>query len=281
MFVADPRLVHQDLDDIRQFPLDDSDVIIAGFPRSGTNWMQVMFANLWDDWSTTANEHKRVPNLTGPSTGPVATGGYEGYAACISCPPPRLMKTHLPRALMPERWPDNGKVVHVTRNPKDVCVSNFYQHQKVSLNMDAFDHVVTDIGEFVDRFCRGEVTYGPYVENVLSWREFDHPNLMKVTYEEVRRDPKDFLLRLRDFLGKPVDVARIDEVVAQTAFDAMRKNDLRHQINIPSLGEDTSAPFMRRGKVGDWRNELTPEMSAKIDREVVRPLEESGVFLDY
>lgn len=284
MYPPDPRHIHN-LEDIKRFPLGDSDVIIAGFPRSGTNWLQVMFANLWDDWTTTRNAHKRVPNLSGASLAdPEAAGetflaGYEGYASCIASSSPRLMKCHLPRDLMPERWPAHGKVVYVWRNPKDVCVSYYHMSVRAALSGHNAAEAVP-IEAYVDRFVRGEVPYGPYLDSVLSWLGSEHPSLLKVSYEELRNDTVGFLREVAAFLGKPASGEQIREIAERTAFDAMRGSDLKDQINVPDtfVGRDTN--FMRKGKVGAWRDELTEEMSDRIDWDISRHLQRYGLVQD-
>ncbi len=281
MYEADSRHTW-DLDEVRQFPLDDRDLVISGFPKSGTNWMQVMLSNLWDDWTTTRNEYRRVPNISGR-----LSDDYEGYESCISCDPPRLMKTHLPRELFPSRWPEHGKVVHITRNPKDVCVSYFANFSRLG-DVPSFagsPQITRDFEEYLEQFLRGEVLYGPYLDNVLSWRDFEHPNLLKVTYEEARADVRWVLQRIIEFVGKPVDDDRIDRVIAETEFEAMRKNsEVRNQINVPKVlheEKDGGPVFLRSGTVGDWKNGLTVAMSERIDDELVAPLEEHGVNLRY
>jgi len=265
--------VFQDLDAVREFPLDDSDLLISGYPKSGTNWMQVILASLWDGWGTCAiTERGQVPNLSGPNGVP----NYAGYDYCIAAESPRLMKTHLRRDLMPARWPEHGKVVHIVRNPKDVCVSHFYEARNSSGLDITFD-------EYFDRFMAGEaVPYGCYLDNVLSWRTFEHPNLLKITYEDARLDTRTVIEEIVGFVGKDVTAERIDEVITKTEFDAMRKNpELTKQINHPNYADTTEMPFLRKGIVGDWKSSLTVEQSERIDREVVAVLEREGVFLTY
>lgn len=284
MYKPDPRHVH-DLDDVRRFPLEDDDLIIAGFPRSGTNWIQVIVANLWDDWSTTQNEHKRVPNLSGASVGDDESSderfleGYEGYASCIAVGPPRLMKCHLPPEFMPVRWPDHGKVLHISRNPKDVCVSYFHMTQTAS----ALGHsaaVRSELERYVDQFVRGEVPYGPYLDHMLEWYKLDSRNLLRVTYEAVKADTLGFVEQLVDFVGKPVSPARIEEIVSKSEFNNMRKNELTDQINVPHVFSDRANQFMRKGIVGGWKSELTVQMSELIDDVIVARLVENGIVFD-
>lgn len=71
------------------------------------------------------------------------------------------------------------------------------------------------------------------------------------------------------------------QVVAATEFDAMKKSDLRNQINHPDMREDTSTPFMRKGIVGDWKDWLTVAQNERMDREIVAPLRAAGLDLTY
>jgi hypothetical protein len=64
-------------------------------------------------------------------------------------------------------------------------------------------------------------------------------------------------------------------------FEAMCKSQLRFQINHPDLREDSDAPFMRRAKVGGWKDTLTVAQSDRIDVSVVSQLEAGGLSLTY
>jgi hypothetical protein len=276
--------MHVSLGDIEAFPLNDDDVIISGFPKSGTNWMQVIVANLWDDWTTcAASERGQVPNLAGVSAS--SRPGYAGYEECAAVGSPRLMKVHLPVDFMPARWPGHGRVIHITRNPKDVCVSLFHEIKGVSRYAPESPIAVPHdykMRDFVRRFVNGDVPYGPYVENVIGWRRMESPNLLKITYEDARFNTRGTVMKIVDFVGKPVSQSRIDEVIAQTQFDRMKTNDIRFQINHQDLREDGEATaFMRKGAVGDWREEMSLNDSEFLDHHLISQLEASEIFLTY
>jgi len=266
-----------DLDDIKRFPMAEGDLLVVGFPKSGTSWLQVMITNLWDDWNT-CGELRKVPSLHGGNT---FAGHYYGYVDCLALASPRLMKTHLPLELMPSAWPEHGKVVHITRNPKDVCISLYHELRHMQrtdpnaqLSADAFD-------DYFEKFLAGEVPWGPYPESVLGWHSFDHPNLLKVTYEEARTDAAGVLEQIVAFVGRPVPAGRVAEVVRSTEFSAMKASGVRHQINHPDMREDTDAPFMRKGIVGDWREVFSPEQDERFERSIVAPLHTAGLDLVY
>jgi hypothetical protein len=276
VFVDDT--VTQDIDDLMAFPLADDDVLVVGFVKSGTSWLQLMITELSDGLNTCGEAHK-VPSLHG---GFRVEGQYYGYADCLRLPSPRLMKTHLPRQWMPERWPEHGKVVHIARNPKDVCVSLFHEMKNRSRTMAQSETDVLEFAEYLRLFMAHQVPWAPIADHLVGWRQYDHPNLLKVTYEETRSNPVPVLRAIAEFLGSPVSSERIDAIARATAFDAMRANSaLLSQINHPDLRQDSDAPFMRKGVVGDWKEWLTVAQNDRFDREIVRQIEAGGVFLTY
>ena len=278
MVFIDPAAT-QDLDDLRAFPLATEDVLVVGFVKSGTSWLQVMITNLFDHLNTCGGELRKVPSLHGRFR---VEGRYYSYPDCLTLPPPRLMKTHLPRDCMPERWPAHGKVVHITRNPKDVCVSLFHELKSLSRSAPESQIVVREFADYFERFMAHQVPWAPIADHIIGWRTFHHPNLLKISYEDARADPRPSLLAIAEFFGQPADGERIDQVVRSTDFETMRASSaVRNQINHPDLREDSDAPFMRKGAVGDWKQWFTVAQNERFDREIVRPLERSGVFLSY
>ena len=285
MHDPDPAFMHpfRSYDEIRNFPLDEGDVLIQGYPKSGTNWMQVILANLWDDWSMLAGELKQVPHLTGRSDRP----NYCGYSACLAFGTPRLMKTHLPVDLFPRRWPRYGKVVHVIRNPKDTVVSFYHQVQGgLSQTHPESPFALPEnatLHDFVLRFVAGTVPYGLYTTNAIGWHNVEHPNLLKISYEQAKMDALGTVRTIAQFVGKPVSEERIRKVVAMTDFDAIKSSDLRHQINLPTLreGSDDPVPYLRKGIVGGWKDSLSVADSELLDETVVAELERNGLHLIY
>jgi sulfotransferase len=272
------RGVVQDPEDIKRFPLADEDLLVVGFPKSGTSWLQVMITNLWDDWNTSGGEKRKVPSLHGRTTG---DGRYYGYADCLELESPRLMKTHLPVDLMPSAWPDHGKVVHITRNPRDVCVSLFHELRHMQRTDPRAEVHIDGFRDHFDLFLAGEVPWGPYPESVIGWYALEHPNLLKITYEDARRNTSDVLERIVRFVGRPVAPGRVADVVASTEFSAMKNSDVRHQINHPDMREDTDTPFMRKGIVGDWKEWFTVAQNERFEQVIVAPLHAAGLDLVY
>jgi hypothetical protein len=265
-----PPTTRRLVDDVKKFPLHSSDVIVSAFPKSGTNWMQIMLANLYDDWGTCAiTPHRRVPQLE------YASPDMEGYEVSIQAKSPRLMKSHLPADRMPAAWKDNrAKVVYMTRNPKDVCVSFRHQLQLPFLEFE-------DDWEFwVQRFVDGKTIYGPWLGHVLGWRRYsERDGVLHVTYEETRADQIGTMRKVVAFLGKPVDANRFDEVMAKARFENMKESGYSEQINF--VKQEERGRFLRKGKVADWKNWFSVAQNEMFDERIVRPLEAAGIRLKY
>ncbi|MGE0385956.1 MAG: sulfotransferase domain-containing protein [Gammaproteobacteria bacterium] len=254
---------------VKLFPCDSSDVLVTAFPKSGTNWMQIMLANLYDDWGTCAiTPHRRVPQLEYDAP------DFEGHAMSLAARPPRLMKCHLPADRMPHAWyTERSKVIYMARNPKDVCVS--FRHQLQALGSQVFDG---DWPSWVERFAAGRTIYGAWLDHVTGWRRLGPADgVLHVTYEAMRRDPAGTMRRVIEFIGKPVEPGRFERVVEAALFENMKASGLAEQINVGVKRDE----FMRKGEVGDWKNWFTPAQSALFDTRIDAPLRAAGIALEY
>ncbi|KAH7962868.1 hypothetical protein HPB52_018403 [Rhipicephalus sanguineus] len=123
----------------------------------------------------------------------MARAGAEG-ARRLKRPVP--IKTHLPFHKQPHSA--GAKYIYVTRNPYDCCVS-YYHHCK---GLPWYRFTDGSFDDFVDAFVRGKATYGDYFDHLLSW--YDHrndPNVLFLTYEDLKKDAPVSVLKIADFLG--------------------------------------------------------------------------------
>jgi hypothetical protein len=176
-------------------------------------------------------------------------------------PSRRIIKSHLPFELLPDGLENKCKVIFVSRNVKDVVVSYFHFQillRFVSLTCD-FVTFARDLYKPNLTFCAG------YFEMLESgWQRRTSPNLLFLWYEEMKKEGQIKIIhRIADHIGAQVtdeEVQKIDEFVQ---FENFKKKSSMNQKS--AMWNDGKGEFVRKGKVGDWVNLFTPELTAEYD----------------
>ena len=239
----------------RRFSARPTDVFVASFPKSGTTWLQELV------WQVVHQQHSRqadepleyrFPLFDMPSVERMR------FKDLSQMEDPRLIKTHLPYHLLPESvWTSGAKVLYVSRDPRDVCVSYFHFCRMVS-----FNSYRGTFAQFRDAFERGDMMYGPYREHVNGYRHHAG-QVLCLTYEQLHGDRAGCVRRVADFLGRPMTDQLADDICHRTSFAEMKKNPAVNYSHWQKEGvahpESEVGVFMRKGKVGDWTNYFTPE----------------------
>lgn len=231
-----------DVDLIRNLELQDSDVFVVTYPKSGTIWMQqiLLLVEARGDVNAICGKDK----LSNADLMPwlELTGHSQVFAAA---PSPRLRVTHLPYHLMPAALNQRkGKVIYVARNPKDVLVSYFHFH-KVATMLET----PNTFEEFFEKFMRGDVYGCRWFEHIKTWySQREEMNMLFITYEEMIRDLRSSVRRIVAFLGKKLTEEQLESVVKHSTFNNMRKMPLANYEQVPGdLLNHHQGKFMRKG----------------------------------
>ena len=119
--------------------------------------------------------------------------------------------------------------------------------------------------EFFSFYLTGKVFYGSWFDHVLGWWEHrDADNILFLKYEDLKSNLREGVLQIAKFVHTDVPPASvIDQVVEQSSFESMKSNPAVNYAWAPRNPDQP--PFMRKGKVGDWRNYFTAEQNAAFD----------------
>ncbi|XP_050042798.1 sulfotransferase 1C2-like [Dermacentor andersoni] len=262
----------------------DGDVFVVSYPKCGTTWMQYIVYGIFRNGVPPANLMEfmnMAPFLE-----------LVGAEVAQTMPRPNAVKTHLPFNKQP--YSANAKYVYITRNPYDCCVS-FYYHTR-NIPMYLFEDGTFD--QFFDMFVEGKVDYGDYFDHLLSWYEHrGDSNVLFITYEDLKKDTRGWVLKIADFLGKEYgDKLRqspdiFERIMATTSVDSMKKinaemnNWIKDLASVPletlpegmkslveAMGNLLDKPikgdFVRKGIVGDWRNHFSPEQVSRMKERI-------------
>jgi hypothetical protein len=245
----------------RNFAVYPDDTFLVSYPRSGNTWTRFLIANLVHPGGAVsfANIEKLIPDTTSQSN-----------KTLKGTPRPRIIKTH---EYFDHRYP---KTIYIVRDPRDVALSYYDFHRKY---MHIDDTVSLD--RFVEGFVSGQLMsagWGTWGENVASWvytRQHSDRFLL-LRYEDMLKNAEAELIRIAIFLGIDPEPTRIQNAVAYSAADRMRKMEKEQQDEwLATLGvvvrraqkqkRRKDIPFVGGAKSGGWRSSLPEQCVVQIE----------------
>ncbi|XP_075555233.1 sulfotransferase ssu-1-like [Dermacentor variabilis] len=262
------------------------DLFIVSYPKCGTTWMQHIVYNIINNHPPPRNQLLtciEMPFLEA-----------QGAESVKDMKRPGPIKTHMAFQFQP--YSKDAKYIYVARNPYDCCVSHFYHTRNVPIYR--FQEGTLD--QFFDMFVEGKVDAGDYFDHLLSWYEHrNDPNVLFVTYEQLKKDIKAWALKIADFIGKEFgqklrsDNSRLESILLNVGFKNMKEtlNDsiralfddletapgtkvpksvalLRESIGAEACDRPMTGDFVRKGVVGDWRNHFSEDQVKRLKKRI-------------
>ncbi|CAI0558086.1 unnamed protein product [Linum tenue] len=198
-----------------------------------------------------------------------------------------LLAKKNPTSYLPEAVRESGcKIVYLAPNPKDTVVSMWHFYNKV-LKSGPGDEPYPLEGA-VESFCSGVLPFGPFYKHVVGfWEESRRrpQEVLFLKYEELCREPKEQVMKLALFLGKPFSQlmdgdGELEKVLWRSScLDRLKEFEV-NKSGVGELNHVLNSTFFRRGTVRDWENYLTPQMAQRIDQLTQFKLQGTGLSLD-
>ena len=157
----------------------------------------------------------------------------------------------------------DSRVLYLVRNPLDVTVS-YAHHENVSIakiikRLNCNNFVIASQQRRVSpQFPQ---PLGSWSHHARSWTEKSTLITHVVRYEDMIERPLETFTGVLDFIGLAVITEQVDHAIAGSQFSHLQA--LESSNGFVEKPPDAES-FFRQGKIGDWRNALSPEQVKNI-----------------
>ncbi|NXS93760.1 ST3A1 sulfotransferase, partial [Jacana jacana] len=163
---------------LEDFEVRDSDIFLVTYPKSGTVWTQNILSLILHEGHRNGTENMETMDRIPWLEYNIKNMDY------ANLPMPRVFATHLSYYLVPRDLRNKrGRVIYVSRNPKDVLVS-YYHFSKYMNTLEE----IPDFNLLMERFLAGKVVASSWLDHVSGW--YNHAedfNILFLTYEEMKK----------------------------------------------------------------------------------------------
>lgn len=243
----------ENLKAMEDFEARHDDVMLAAYPKCGFNWMVAVLQKIVS--ASTGTEAKKGPPL-------LEFFDPETQKLLSQEPSPRFLGIHMhPDNIPPSFAAKKTKILVVFRNPKDTAVSfyHFCKNNPVLPTPESWDAFYTE-------FMSGDVAWGSYFDHAEAWeKHMDDPNVMIVTYEDLKEDLDKGVRQISQFFNFPLTEEQIQTISEGSTFSSMKEQSKNSHGQLGTV-------FFRKGIVGDWKNIFSEAQSQMMDAEFEKRL---------
>ncbi|XP_071797714.1 amine sulfotransferase-like [Asterias amurensis] len=273
------------MDDLKTFEIREDDVFIVTYPKSGTTWTQEIMSTILHDGNIEEVNKKhtilRVPFLEMTHAGAAHPEMPRSDKIVANMPrsTPRFIKSHLPSQLLPPQvWEKKIKMVYVIRNPKDTIVS-FFHHGNLTA-----PHRNYQFDDVFERFLKNTLPFGSWWDHILKfWEKRNEDHVLVLQFKDMKKDLRGTVKQISEFLGKSFSDEILDAITDHCSFESMKNNPMTNPDTLIAqrLGKIADGKsFMRKGKEGGWKAQLSPSQSEALDALCQERLKDTGLTFE-
>ena len=247
--------------------------LIIGHPKSGNTWLKVMISRLYQlrydlpeskliNTDEFARKIPEIPRLA-------ATNAYYSYEGEVG----KLLASGA--ADNPLR---HKPVLFLARNPIDIAVSWYHQFTKRQsrAKQELINHFIEHpidrhTVQMWDFVRHSDIGLPSLIEYQNTWarnvQDLEHGMLAK--YEQLRAEPVPTLHSITQLMGEDFSEEEIRAAVEWGSFDNLQKLETSGTFNQGGMklvnANDPSTFKVRRGKVGGYRDDFSPDQVAELE----------------
>jgi hypothetical protein len=261
---------------------------IASYPKSGNTWTRTFLHNLakiqsgeedpqdinemnrFSTWEVNKQHYTRILGFE-PSNDQraeiAATRHRVHEFIAESLEGIVFVKTH--NALVTDRGYSTINIavtsgaIYIVRNPLDVVIS-LAHHMGTSVDA-TINHMSVENMETSGSDRGVYEVFGSWSQHVWSWTRKPHPALYVMRYEDILADPaKTFGGLARHLLLDPTR-DQLREAIERSSFEKLQAQE--KAAGFREKPKQANQNFFREGRVGQWKEVLTPEQIDRIVRD--------------
>jgi hypothetical protein len=254
---------------------------VVAYPKSGNTWVRMLLRHYHQgELAEYADSSLLFYQVVSPYPVTALTpwqqiqirGAAMFYLACSANNNPTLIKSHHSFGefagiqLFPEAF--TRRVIYVVRDPRDVACSMTNHFGKSHEEAVEFINAPARLGDEPHMVH----LINTWSEHVHSWTTQQKVSTCIVKYEDLQKDTAQELREILEFLEWEIDEERIAKAVEANQFEKLQAHEAENGFKEAKQ----HGPFFRRGIVGSWRDELTPELVQKIEEKHGEEMKRQG-----
>ncbi|XP_060070459.1 sulfotransferase 4A1-like [Ylistrum balloti] len=259
--------VRDQLDKIAHREIKQDDVLVAVFPKSGTHWLYNTVMML------------RSGSLTYHGTPTMME--FQDFNLIEEMPSPRTFGSHLRFRFLPEQMKlGKGKVITITRHPKDLVVSMYHMIQKLK----TFVGYEGTFEGLIKYFLSEDYFIGSWFSTIKDLEEWKSPNCLCLSYSDFRKNTFENVVKMAKFLEVDRDEDFLRSVTQNIQFEKLKES---HIETTPSndrwkeICDEGRLPIYRKGQPGEWKNMFTVAQSEHFDQVYAKKVVELGLKINF
>jgi hypothetical protein len=248
----------------------DGDVIVATYPKSGTNWLlQIGQQIAWRGAAEFDHIHAVVPWPDAPTDKVVKMD-----APLRSPTGHRIIKTHLGAPHTP-RGPLR---IAVLRDPKEVVVSSYFFLGGL---LGILDYMT--VGEWCELFLADALPMGGWAEHSAGWYdERERDDTLVLNFAAIKKDLPGHVDAVAEFMGVELEESERAAVIERSGLPWMKAHERQFAPPpLPGFSRMARPAMIRRGRSGGSDELLSLDQQQAIDRHCRYALMAAGCALPY